>query len=122
MLVKAIPCTMTILIVDDNAGIRRLLKRALAKIASQIFECSDGSQALEMYAECFPDVVLMDIKMQHLDGLAATLQLRECYPTARVVIVTDYDDDQLRTAAREAGACAYVTKQDLTGLGSIIVR
>ncbi|AXC16040.1 hypothetical protein ACPOL_6830 (plasmid) [Acidisarcina polymorpha] len=60
--------------------------------------------------------------MQHLDGLAATQQLRECYPFARVVILTDYDDDQLRAAAQKAGACAYVTKQDLTGLDSIVVR
>jgi CheY-like chemotaxis protein len=113
---------MTILIVDDNAGIRKLLRRALGKVGTRIYECVDGSEAVQMYAECQPDIVLMDIKMQHLDGLAATRLLREAYPSARVVIVTDYDDDELRIAARAAGACAYVIKQDLTGLESIVIR
>ena len=96
---------MTILIVDDNAGIRKLLRRALGKIGTRICECVDGSEAVQMYAECQPDIVVMDIKMQHMDGLAATRLIRENYPAARVVIVTDYDDEELRLAARTAGAC-----------------
>ena len=111
---------MKILIVDDNAGMRRLLRRTVPEIASAVWECSDGADALAAYAERQPDVVLMDIRMPLMDGLAATRQIRRFDPSARVVMVTDYDDEDLRLAAREAGACAYTLKQNLIDLRCLI--
>jgi CheY-like chemotaxis protein len=111
---------MTVLIVDDNNGIRRLLRRALLDSASAIWECSDGIDALAIYEDHRPDVVLMDIRMPQMDGLTATRQIREFDPTARIVVVTDYDDDDIRTAALEAGACAYALKQELSDIPRII--
>lgn len=111
---------MTILIVDDNAGVRRLLRRALFDAASAVWECSDGAEALATYTNWRPDVVLMDVRMPGMDGLAATRQIRQVYPSARVVIVTDYDDEDMRIAAREAGACGYALKQNLTDLPELI--
>ncbi len=111
---------MKILIVDDNAGMRRLLRRAVEEAASDICECTDGAQALAAYAECCPDVVLMDVRMPEMDGLAATREIRHIYPSAKVVMVTDYDDCDLRIAAAEAGACAYALKQDLTNLSALV--
>src|SRR5580704_18877198 len=98
---------MTVLIVDDNAAIRRLLRRAVLEVAGIVWECSDGSDALSAYTEHRPDIVLMDIRMPDMDGLAATRQIRRFNPSARVVIVTDYDDEDLRNAALQAGASGY---------------
>jgi len=111
---------MTILIVDDNPGMRRLLRRAVPDTASAIWECTDGADALAAYAERHPDIVLMDVRMPRMDGLAAARQIRKFDPTARVVMVTDYDDEDLRVAAREAGACGYALKQNLTDLPDLI--
>ena len=111
---------MTVLIVDDNAGMRRLLRRAVLDAASAVWECLDGEEALTAYTDRRPDVVLMDIRMPGMDGLAATRQIRKFDPGARVVMVTDYDDDDLRKAASEAGACGYALKQNLTDLSGLI--
>ena len=62
----------------------------------------------------------MDIRVSNVDGLAATRQIREFHPQARVVIVTDYDDEDLRKAASEAGARGYALKHNLTDLSGLI--
>jgi CheY-like chemotaxis protein len=110
--------TMTVLIVDDNPSVRRLLRRAILGDASSIWECSDGAEVECAYAEHKPDIVLMDVRMQRMDGLAATRTLRRANPDAKIVIVTDYDD--VRRAASEAGASGYILKQNLTELAQLV--
>jgi CheY-like chemotaxis protein len=113
---------MTVLIVEDNASVRRLIRRAVQQVATQIWECGDGAEALAVYSEQLPNVVLMDIRMPTMDGLTATRQIRKFDPAARVIIVTDCDDEETRAAASEAGASGYVLKQDLTILEALIGR
>jgi CheY-like chemotaxis protein len=112
--------SMTVLIVEDNAAIRRLLRRTFADSATEIWECSDGAAALPLYEQHHPDVVLMDMRMPQMDGLTATRQIRKAHPSARIVIVTDYDDEDLRLAASEAGASGYALKQNLEDLPRIV--
>jgi CheY-like chemotaxis protein len=112
---------MTLLIVEDNAGIRRVLRRILADTASTIWECTDGSEALTAYEEHRPDVVLMDLRMSQVDGLTATRQIRGYDPSARVIVVTDYQDEDMKMAALEAGACEYVLKHEISGLPEIVL-
>lgn len=111
---------MRILIVEDNASMRRLIRQAVSPLAAEVRECESGADALAVYMDQRPDLVLMDIRMPRMDGLAATRHIRQSDPSARVLMVTDYDDDELRKAAREAGACGYAVKQDLTNLVGLI--
>jgi CheY-like chemotaxis protein len=111
---------VTVLIVDDNAGVRRLLRNVAAEVATSIWESHDGADALAAYATHQPSVVLMDIRMPRMDGLAATRQIVAAYPAARVIMVTDYDDDALRQAAHESGACGYALKVNLLDLAALI--
>jgi DNA-binding NarL/FixJ family response regulator len=111
---------ITVLIVEDNEGVRRLLRRALVESALLIWECGDGAEALTAYETHRPDVVLMDIRMPKVDGLTATRLIVSAHPFARIVMVTDYDDEALRHAAKEAGASAYVLKQNLTNLAELV--
>ena len=67
-----------------------------------------------------PDWVLMDIKMAPMDGITATNKIRNLYPDANIIIVTDYDDANLKNEARAAGAVGYVLKENLTKIGDII--
>jgi CheY-like chemotaxis protein len=111
---------MRLLIVEDNATIRRMINSIVKDLAEEITECSDGSEALAAYRESRPDWVLMDIKMKETDGLAATRQIRAAFPGANIVIVTNYDEADLREAARDAGARAYVVKEDLFALREVL--
>ncbi len=95
---------------------RQLLKKLLGDMAETFIECEDGAQALEAFRQCQPDWVLMDIKLKAVDGLTATRQIKAAFPEARIIIVTSYDDKRLRKAAQGAGACAYVSKENLLEL------
>jgi CheY-like chemotaxis protein len=107
---------LKLLIVDDNAAVRRLIRGIVLPFAGEICECGDGADASSVYQAQKPDVVLMDIRMKELDGIEATKQIRAVDPEARIVIVTDYDDDALRHAAMGAGAFDYVLKDNLLDL------
>jgi CheY-like chemotaxis protein len=111
---------MNLLIVEDNDVTRSLLRRIVAGLANVIYECGDGAEALSAYAAHQPDWVLMDIRMRTLDGLQATRQIKAAFPDARVIIVTNYDDRESREAARAAGACEYVLKENLLDVVRIL--
>jgi DNA-binding NarL/FixJ family response regulator len=63
---------------------------------------------------------LMDWEMNEMDGITATKQIIKNFPKANILLVTQYDDDILRIAAKEAGACGYVLKDDLSALRKIV--
>jgi len=111
---------MKILIVDDNPRVRWLIKTILEGMVDQFYECADGEGALEAYRASRPDWVLMDIKMTQMDGIVAARQITTAFTDARVMIVTDYDDADLRNAATDAGACEYVIKEELHSLRRIL--
>lgn len=107
---------MKLLIVDDNAAVRRLIRSIVVPFASEIYECTDGADACSAYQAQRPDVVLMDIRMNEVDGIQATKQIKAADPEAKIVIVTDYEDDALRHSAMRAGACGYALKDNLLDL------
>ena len=112
---------MKCLIVEDNAQIREIIRRMVGDLADEIRECEDGDQALDAYEALRPDWALMDIEMKRMDGITATRQLIKAHPEARVIIVSNYADEPLRAAAREAGACGYVLKENLLSIRELIV-
>lgn len=114
---------MMLLIVDDHAAMRRLIRRLVSDLADQIEECSGGEEALAAYEQHHfngSDWVLMDVEMGKMDGLTAARQLRAAHPEARIIIVTKYNDEQLRAAAFQNGACGFVPKENLLELRSLL--
>jgi two-component system, NarL family, response regulator LiaR len=101
-----------VLIVDDHAVVREGLQAFLElqegiEVAGQ---AADGEDAVEAAVRLCPDVILMDLVMPRLDGVAAMRSLRESVPDARVIVLTSFlDDDKLLPALR-AGAAGYLLK------------
>lgn len=103
---------ITIMLVDDHPVFREGLRFTLsqAEDISVVAEASDGNEALQSIETAEPDVVLMDINMPGLDGLAATRELARRGSRPRVLMLTMYDDDANVLAAMKAGALGYLLK------------
>lgn len=111
---------MKILIVDDNSSIREMIKVYLNDLTEEFCECDDGAKALSCYTDFHPDWVLMDWEMKEMDGLTATRQIIKNFPEANILLVTQYDDIELKNAANEAGACGFVLKENLLAIRNLI--
>ena len=109
--------TIRVLLADDQALFREAL-RTLLEVQPGIEvvgEAGDGEEAVRRSAEVRPDVVLMDLRMPVLDGIAATARLRAEQPDVRVLALTTFDDDADVFAALRAGAVGYLLK-DVTSV------
>jgi CheY-like chemotaxis protein len=119
---QAVSNPLNILIVDDSAKMRRVIRLVIKDLAGEITECADGSEALTTYRAHRPDWVLMDIQMKQTGGLAATRQIKAAFPDARIVIVTLCKENGLKEAAQAAGAYAYVVKDNLLEIRQILIH
>lgn len=109
-----------ILIADDNADVRRIIRNLVEEIDPEVVECTDGREAIEAFKLHRPDWLLMDINMRPLDGLTAMRAILEKHPDARIVIVSQHQDARTRETALAMGAHAFVGKEDLMSLRNVI--
>jgi DNA-binding NarL/FixJ family response regulator len=105
--------SISVAIVDDNPEIRRNLSRYIGE--SPGFRCTcacaSGEEALRQIPESPPDVVLMDIQMPGLSGIACTASLKKLLPSVPVMMLTVYEDNDAIFRALEAGASGYLLKR-----------
>lgn len=114
---------MTLMIVDDNARVRRVIRRICRGLADAFCECANGAEALASYGAWQPDWVLMDVSLEApeaMNGLTATRHLLAAFPAARIVVVSRFDSPEMREAAARAGACGFVAKDNLLELRALV--
>jgi DNA-binding NarL/FixJ family response regulator len=101
-----------LVLVDDQDLIRRGMRALLNSDPSLelVGEADDGQTALQVVAQHQPDVVLMDIRMPGMDGVAATRAISQTYPQVKVLILTTFDDQDYVQQALAAGAVGYLLK------------
>ena len=101
-----------ILLADDQALFREGLRMLLSAQPDfeVVGEAANGEEALRLAAKLRPQIVLMDMRMPILDGVAATRRLRETQPDCRVLVLTTFDDDALVFEGLRAGAAGYLLK------------
>jgi CheY-like chemotaxis protein len=107
---------MKLLIVDDHAGMRALIRDQLRHTVSQVRECASAEEALGICETFQPDCVTMDLRMGAMHGLAAVQHIRQAHPDINIAILTQFDHDTLRARAQRVGADSYFMKDDLAAL------
>jgi DNA-binding NarL/FixJ family response regulator len=106
------PHPVRVLVVDDQ----QLMRDGIASLLSiqegieVVGVAANGQEAIEQAAALSPDVILMDIRMPVMDGIAATAQVRRRLPTCQVLMLTTFDDEEYIVKSLIAGACGYLLK------------
>ena len=108
----AMDLTVRVVLADDDALVRTGLRLILGgdPAIEIVGEAGDGIAALELIGRAAPDVVLMDIRMPRMDGLAATRALQERGDPARVIVLTTFDTDDMVLTALRHGAAGFLLK------------
>jgi DNA-binding NarL/FixJ family response regulator len=109
---------LRILIVDDEKAVRTALGRLLSTRGEWVVvgEATDGAEAIGKARELKPDVVIMDLTLPELNGLAATPQIKKALPSAEILIFTQHESSQMVREAQNAGASGYLLKSQANWL------
>jgi CheY-like chemotaxis protein len=113
----------TILVVEDSDDTRYFMRLALEDLGYRIVEAENGAQAVAIAESEHPDIILMDLSLPIMDGLAATERIRasESLSSVPVIAVTAHQESDFRAEAKAAGFDAYVTKPvDIDFLNGLI--
>jgi len=104
---------ISILIADDSPAVRQGLRMrvSLEPDLAVVGEAGTGLEAVELAQSCSPDVVVMDVEMPVMDGIAATRLLRTVAPASHVIVHSIHRDAATVAAAQRAGAASFVEKQ-----------
>ncbi|MGE8186118.1 response regulator [Pseudomonas sp. NPDC086278] len=107
-----LPSPIRVALVDDHALVRDGIKALLAVMAplQVVGEAENGADAIEMVGRCQPDLLLVDIGLQDMNGLELTRLLRARYPALKVLMLSMYDNNEYVSESVRAGASGYVLK------------
>lgn len=104
---------MKLLLVDDNDRIRKMMRSIYSPHFDEVIECDDGEAAVQAFDGNNPDWVVMDIKMKEMDGIEAATKIISANPDARIIIVSQFNDESTIDAVKNAGAVGFVSKENL---------
>ncbi len=113
---------MKLILIDDDQLVVSALKMILEALPDLTVAATanDGSEALRLYKEHRPDVLLMDIRMEKTDGLEAAAQVLSQFPDARILLLTTFSDDEYIIKALRLGAKGYLLKQDYQNIAPAV--
>jgi two-component system KDP operon response regulator KdpE len=114
-----IPTNQRVLVVDDEAPIRRYLRAALGAQGFTVYETASGMEAITAVLSHRPDIIILDLGLPDIDGIEVTRRLREWSQTP-IIILSVREAEQDKIAALDAGADDYLTKP--FGTGELLAR
>jgi two-component system chemotaxis response regulator CheY len=105
------PAGVTVLVIDDEAYFRKFVGRVLRNAqATSVMEACDGTEALKLFQEYKPGLVLLDINMPHMDGLATLVALRKLSTTVPIVMLTSVSEEAVVEECVRQGASYFIRK------------
>lgn len=108
---------MKVVVIDDDNLVTLSLKTILEAEGLTVAAMGEnGTQAVALYREYVPDVLLMDIRMEPVNGLEAAAQVLKTFPEAKILFLTTFTDDEYIVKALDIGVKGYILKQDFKGL------
>lgn len=108
------------MIVDDNAGMRTMIRSFVCNESDSVMECSDGEAAVAAYDGFRPDYVLMDVDVKPMDGFTATERIQEQDANARIIFVSNHNTSAFQLKAKMLKAAGFVSKENLPEIRNII--
>jgi DNA-binding NarL/FixJ family response regulator len=105
--------TLNVLIVDDDEAFREVIKRQMGQGVKVIGEAARGDDGVRLATELRPDVVLMDLDLPGLDGIAATRQIKAVDPEVKVILLTPHDEEAYLSSTGKSGADAILSKRSV---------
>lgn len=116
------PMALTLLIADANETFRETVKRHLGQAVEVVGEAARGQVAVAMARRHRPQVVLMDIEIPGLDGIAATREIKAAEPDTKVILLTAHHEEAYLSATGKTGADALLAKQEVASDILTLVR
>jgi two-component system chemotaxis response regulator CheY len=116
-----IPMGKKILVVDDSSIMRKMIKQTLLDERHTVVgEAKNGKDAVQLYKTLKPDVVTMDITMREMDGFEAAKEILSFDPVARIIFLSNLDEDKYSEDAKRLGAKGYVNKHNTKAIVDLI--
>lgn len=108
---------MNIIIVDDDHLVVNSLKTIVSANGINVLDVGyDGLQAIDLYIKYRPDLILMDIRMENMNGIDATKEILKFDPQAKILLITTFQDDEYIGEALSLGCKGYILKQNIHGI------
>lgn len=108
---------MKVIIVDDDYLVVQSLKTIVIANGIEVLAVGhDGIEAVKLYNEHKPDLILMDIRMEKMNGIDATKEILEIDPSAKILLITTFQDDEYISQALSLGCKGYILKQNIQGI------
>lgn len=113
----------TILVVDDSSIMRKMIKQTLVGAGHNVIgEAKNGDDAVAMYQRLNPELVTMDITMRGMDGIAAAKAILEFDDRARIIMLSNLDENKFSKEAAQIGAKGYINKHKTAEILDLIDR
>ena len=108
---------MKVIIVDDDYLVVNSLKAIVNASGIDVLAVGhDGREAIRLYNEYKPDLILMDIRMEKMNGIEATEEILKIDPSAKILLITTFQDDEYISSALSLGCKGYILKQNISGI------
>lgn len=111
---------MKIVVIEDNDNMRSYINGLVKNISEVVGNGESGEDAINLYEKLKPDLMIMDIELKGMDGLTASMEIKQSHPNAKFIFVTNYNDSSLKQKALSIKGSYFFLKENLNEFVQLI--